>query len=179
MPAEQEQERVTAWVGVLNGETATEQAAARFAPALSAGDVVALEGDLGAGKTVFARSLIRTLHAGEEVPSPTFNLVLTYEPEDPALPTIWHFDLYRLEMPEDAFELGIEEAFGDAISLVEWPDRLGPLLPASHIEVTLLTGAHEHQRLIEVQAPESMAARVAPALEAMGLKPVDAGEQNL
>jgi tRNA threonylcarbamoyladenosine biosynthesis protein TsaE len=68
------------------------------------------------------------------VPSPTFNLVLIY---DTPAGEVWHFDLYRLVAPEEAFELGIEEAFAGAVSLIEWPDRLGPLLPGSRLDVTL------------------------------------------
>ena len=97
-------------------------------------DVIALSGGLGAGKTEFARAFIHARPGGEavtEVPSPTFTLVQTYE----LTPPIWHFDLYRLSRPEDAWELGLEEAFADAISLIEWPERLGDLLPQVRLDV--------------------------------------------
>src|SRR5258708_24955199 len=91
---------------------ATAALAGRVAPLARRGDVVALSGALGSGKTTFARAFVAA-RAGRalEVPSPTFTLVQTYE-----LPTgaIWHFDLYRLERPDDAIELGIDEAFADA-----------------------------------------------------------------
>lgn len=108
--------------------------AGRLARRLRPGDVVGLAGPLGAGKTTFVRHILRALGVAGEVPSPTFNLVLTY-----ATPAgeVWHFDLFRLTAPEEAFELGIDEAFAEAICLVEWPERLGPLLPADCLEVRL------------------------------------------
>lgn len=114
---------------------ATARLAAALALLLRAGDVVALEGDLGAGKTAFARALIRELTGrGEEVPSPTFTLLQTYEALDF---DIWHFDLYRLEKPEDAFELGIEDAMAEGVTLIEWPDRLGRYLPRERLVVRM------------------------------------------
>lgn len=109
--------------------------AARLAPLLKKGDVVTLAGDLGAGKTAFARALIQSLAPGEEVPSPTFTLVQTYDL--PGL-SIWHFDLYRLEEEEkDILELGWDEARRHGVSLVEWPDRLGGLLPRDRLEISI------------------------------------------
>lgn len=116
-------------------EDGTRAVATRLAPTLAAGDIVALEGTLGAGKTAFARALINALPGElEDVPSPTFTLVQTYFRG--AL-EIWHFDLYRLQDPEEAYELGIEDAFADAVSLIEWPNRLGTLLPARHLLVNI------------------------------------------
>ena len=121
----------------LPDAAATQALGAALAQRLKAGDVVALRGDLGAGKTELARGLIRALFGDDtEVPSPTFTLVQTYEDESLPL-SLWHFDLYRLEDPEEAFELGIEEAFADAVSLIEWPERLGPYLPARRLEIAL------------------------------------------
>lgn len=118
---------------------ATEALAAAVAALLRPGDVVALSGELGSGKTTFARALIgavaeRRHVAREEVPSPTFTLVQTYE--FPSLP-VWHFDLYRLKRPDEAFELGIEDAFANAVSLIEWPERLGSLLPRERLDIRL------------------------------------------
>ncbi len=113
----------------------TENAARVLASVVAPGDVIALAGDLGAGKTAFARALINALPgAPEEVPSPTFTLVQTYTRGDL---DVWHFDLYRLEDPEETLELGIEDAFAEAVSLIEWPDRLGQYLPPRHLLVTL------------------------------------------
>jgi tRNA threonylcarbamoyladenosine biosynthesis protein TsaE len=107
--------------------------------------VIGLAGPLGSGKTSFARAFIRARGSGnEEVPSPTFTLVEIYAPA--GKPPVWHFDLYRLAGPEDAYELGIEEAFATAISLIEWPERLGPLLPAEHLMITLTPGEEETVR---------------------------------
>lgn len=120
----------------LPGLFATQQMAAMLAPWLSAGDVVALTGDLGAGKSAFARELIRVL-AGDpalEVPSPTFSLVVSYD-----LPRakVLHADLYRLEEQEELEEIGWEELTDGAIVLVEWPERAPAYLPADRLTIAL------------------------------------------
>lgn len=128
----------------LANEAATLRFMADIAAALEPGDLVTLSGDLGAGKTMFARALIRHL-AGDatiEVPSPTFTLVQTYD----LAPPVWHFDLYRLSRAEDAWELGLEEAFADAIALIEWPERLGSLLPPTRLDVEFATGSDTDTR---------------------------------
>jgi tRNA threonylcarbamoyladenosine biosynthesis protein TsaE len=128
----------------LADEAATRRLGARLARMARAGDVIALGGTLGTGKSTLARAFIRRLTTPEEeVPSPTFTLVQTYDSE-PA--TIWHFDLYRLEKPEDAVELNIDEAFADGITLIEWPERLGRLLPRRRLEVLLEEGDSETAR---------------------------------
>lgn len=115
---------------------ATRAVGAALGRALRAGDVVALTGDLGAGKSELARAAIRARldDPDLDVPSPTFTLVQTYDAPDLE---IWHVDLYRLDRPEDALELGLEEAFADAALLIEWPERLGPDLPAAHLDAWL------------------------------------------
>lgn len=130
--------------------------------------MVALRGDLGAGKTSFARALIAAFaaEAGQpppEVPSPTFTLVQIYEFPRAAL---WHFDLYRIERPEDALELGFEEALAEGIALIEWPERLGALLPAARIEVRLGFGRTDEARRIAIEAPAALAERLAAAFPA-------------
>ena len=131
----------------LADDTATAALGARLGAAARAGDVVALYGDLGAGKTTLARSLIRHLVGPDtEAPSPTFTLVQTYS--GPAFP-IWHFDLYRLEHPGEARELGLEEAV-DGLALIEWPERLGAYLPAQRLEIRLsYDGAGRIARLVD------------------------------
>jgi tRNA threonylcarbamoyladenosine biosynthesis protein TsaE len=113
---------------------ATMALGARLAAAAQGGDVIALWGELGSGKTTLARGFLRSLGHDEEVPSPTFTLVQNY---DLMGMTVWHFDLYRLTRPEEAWELGLEEALDGGIALIEWPERLGPLLPPDRLDVTL------------------------------------------
>jgi tRNA threonylcarbamoyladenosine biosynthesis protein TsaE len=128
---------------VLADEAATARLAAAVAKIVQAGDVIALHGTLGAGKTSFARGFIAALGGGPEVPSPTFTLVQIY---DVAPAPVWHFDLYRTSAPDEALELGIEEAFVEAISLIEWPERLGSLLPSERLDIALDFGAGETER---------------------------------
>ncbi len=112
--------------------------AARLARHLGSGDVILLSGDVGAGKTHFARSLIQSLLAEpEDIPSPTFTLVQTYET---AAAEIWHADLYRLTSVQEVEELGLIDAFATAICLVEWPDRLGALTPPSALSLGFKPG---------------------------------------
>ncbi|MHA1536657.1 MAG: tRNA (adenosine(37)-N6)-threonylcarbamoyltransferase complex ATPase subunit type 1 TsaE [Alphaproteobacteria bacterium] len=107
------------------GEAASAELAGAIAGLARIGDVIALSGSIGAGKTVFARGFVQALtKADEEVPSPTFTLLQTYDcPRGP----IHHYDLYRLERAADAYEIGIEESFADAITLIEWPERIAEL----------------------------------------------------
>ena len=118
----------------LADEAATLALAARVAALARKGDAILLEGGLGSGKTVFARGVLSALGVAEEVPSPTFTLVQAY---DTARGPVWHFDLYRLRQPEEVLELGFEEARAEAILLMEWPERLGPLRPADGLTVAL------------------------------------------
>lgn len=116
-------------------------------------DVILLKGDLGAGKSTFARALIQALcGAHTEVPSPTFTLVQTYETPKFIL---WHFDLYRLEHPDEIYELGIEEAFQTGVCLIEWPERLGPYLPKTYVEIQLSYGNEENERVVCVKYNDS------------------------
>jgi len=132
----------------LPDERATDQLGATLAARLRIGDVVGLKGELGAGKTTLARAILRA--AAEDarliVPSPTFTLVEVY---DTPRGSFWHFDLYRLETPEQVIELGWEEALAEGISIIEWPERLGPLLP-KHLSVTLEVDGDGRRALLDV-----------------------------
>jgi tRNA threonylcarbamoyladenosine biosynthesis protein TsaE len=142
----------------LPDETATAALAARIAAAAAPADIIALKGDLGTGKTTFARAFIRACGNQDEVPSPTFTLVQVYD----AGPTaIWHFDLYRIRSPEDAWELGIEDAFITGISLIEWPERLGPLLPDPRLELGFAFGDEPGARRIAIDPGEGWQGRLA------------------
>ena len=132
----------------LDNEDATADMAARLSRLAGTGDVLALEGDLGTGKTMFARAFIRALTAPDtEVPSPTFTLLQVYD--DGPVP-IHHFDLYRLETPDEAVELGIDDAFADGISLIEWPQRLGRLLPPGCLTISLSHGDSPERRRVRL-----------------------------
>jgi tRNA threonylcarbamoyladenosine biosynthesis protein TsaE len=113
----------------------TEALGQRLAGLARPGDVILLEGPIGAGKSCLARAFIRArLGREEEVPSPTFTLVQVYEA---AGVEIWHADLYRLTHPDEVWELGLDDAFQTAICLVEWPDRLGAHQPPGALHIRL------------------------------------------
>lgn len=113
---------------------------------VTAGDTILLSGDVGAGKTHFARALIQSLLlVPEDVPSPTFTLVQTY---DTPKGGIWHTDLYRLTSAHEVEELGLIDAFETAICLVEWPDRLGTLIPKAALSITLSQGPDDTRLLV-------------------------------
>lgn len=111
----------------LDDVRATEAVGRALAAQLKPGDVVALSGPLGAGKTSLARGLINALGFAGDVPSPSFGLVIPYAPPDVRMP-VWHVDLYRLESAGDVDELGLDDARCDAALLIEWPQRMGPRL---------------------------------------------------
>ena len=122
---------------------ATNALASRMAGVAEAGDIIGLAGELGAGKTTFARAFIRARVGEVEVPSPTFTLVQIYE--NGGAP-VWHFDLYRLEDSEEIYELGIEEAFDTAICRIEWPEKMAGNEPQDWLEMRLNPGAGENAR---------------------------------
>ena len=114
-------------------EAETISFAKKFAKTLKGNEIIALRGTLGMGKTVFARGIIQQLTGREEeVPSPTFTLLQTYETPSGE---IFHFDFYRLKSPQEAYEIGIEEAFENGLCLIEWPEKIGKLLPQRAINI--------------------------------------------
>jgi tRNA threonylcarbamoyl adenosine modification protein YjeE len=132
----------------------------RLAALLRPGDLVGLEGELGAGKTELARAVIRARAGAEvEVPSPTFTLVQPYRLPDLL---VTHADLYRLGAAEEVLELGLDEALVEGAVLVEWPERAGGLLPAERLTLRLaaVPGAGPETRLLTIEAGGEWAARL-------------------
>jgi len=130
------------------------------APHLGAGDVILLEGGLGAGKSHFARGVIQARQTvAEDVPSPTFTLVQTYDVGDLE---IWHADLYRLNSPDEAFELGLEDALEDSICLIEWPDRLAEATPANALQLRFEMTSCEDEREAFATYDDPKWARILP-----------------
>jgi tRNA threonylcarbamoyl adenosine modification protein YjeE len=134
---------------ILDDPAATDALADRLGAMLGAGDTLLLSGGIGAGKTHFARALIRSLQeVPEDVPSPTFTLVQEYRTRAGPL---WHADLYRLGGPDEIVELGLEAALGTAICLVEWPDRLGDLAPPDALSLHFAPGPDDDARAVELR----------------------------
>jgi tRNA threonylcarbamoyladenosine biosynthesis protein TsaE len=131
---------------ILKDEAATARLGVAIARRLGAGESVCLSGPLGAGKSTLARALIRALTTpDEDVPSPTFTLVQFYE--GPGL-KIAHFDLYRLTSPDEAYEIGLDEALDDGAAVIEWPERLQGRLPGDRLDVEIaLDGMGRRARL--------------------------------
>lgn len=146
---------------ILPDERATAEFGEDIAAALRAGDVILLEGDLGAGKTTLARALVRALAEDPEleVPSPTFTLVQTYATRIP----VAHVDLYRLGAPDEVDELGLDEAARSGVIVVEWPQRADGRLPAAAATIGLTD--HGAGRIARVSGPQSFLARLARSLE--------------
>ncbi|HUO94162.1 MAG TPA: tRNA (adenosine(37)-N6)-threonylcarbamoyltransferase complex ATPase subunit type 1 TsaE [Rhizomicrobium sp.] len=130
---------------LLRSPAETAALGARIAAALEPGDTVALQGDLGAGKTTLARAVLAALGLGETVPSPTFTLVQRYE--TPRL-TIAHFDLYRVEREEEIEELGLDDALVEGAVLMEWPEHAGSRLPQDALHVQLVAVDETSRRAI-------------------------------
>lgn len=133
----------------LSSPDDTTALARRMGAVLRPGDVLLLSGGIGAGKTHFARALIQSLQdVPEDVPSPTFTLVQVY---DTTAGELWHSDLYRLSHPDEVVELGLNEAFEDAVCLVEWPDRLGDLAPEDALNMTFSMTEGAGERLLDLR----------------------------
>ena len=129
----------------LKNELETGILASQLADVSVTGDVIGLIGDLGVGKTAFARAFINARVGDVEVPSPTFTIVQVYEFSDI---NVYHFDLYRIEETEELFELGIEDAFADGISLIEWPDRMDTYLPSDRLDIIFSSVSSENARQV-------------------------------
>jgi tRNA threonylcarbamoyladenosine biosynthesis protein TsaE len=141
---------------ILSDAAATDAAGRALAPHLRAGDVIALSGDLGAGKTSFARGVLAGLGFAEEAPSPSFALVIPYAPPDVRLP-VWHVDLYRLDDENEVEQLGLDDALSDSVLIIEWPERMGARLwpEALRLHFEAIAGG----RRLTVDAPPSWETR--------------------
>ncbi|MFN7039085.1 MAG: tRNA (adenosine(37)-N6)-threonylcarbamoyltransferase complex ATPase subunit type 1 TsaE [Alphaproteobacteria bacterium] len=134
----------------LNKKQDTEALAKKIAKSTRMGDVILLKGDLGVGKTFFAKNFIKYFFPNQDVTvnSPTFNLVQTYTTN---LFTIWHFDLYRLKTVEEIFELGVEQAFDEAVSIIEWPELIQTILPKNVLEIEFSFNEKTDQRQVSLR----------------------------
>ncbi len=127
-------------------EVETRELAETFAETLKPGDVLCLRGDLGVGKTVFAKGLCSALGVTEHVSSPTFTLVNEYEGKDIK---VYHFDLYRIEDPDELYEIGFEEFIGgNALAIIEWPERGEAVLPARRTEILIERDGEDCRRVL-------------------------------
>ena len=158
----------------LSDLVATQRFGRLLAAQLQAGDVIALSGALGAGKSALARAIIQAVDPTEDdVPSPTFTLVQQYALADGT--PLWHLDLYRINDAEDAMALGLDDAFIDAVCLIEWPDRLKKFMPKTNLSIHLYasdvaddaaddavgeSGVGSTIRFADVTAPPYWAARI-------------------
>ena len=130
----------------INGIQSLEAVARQFWSAISEHRVIAFYGSMGAGKTTFITALCKVLGVEDTVNSPTFTLVNEYEAAD-GMP-VWHFDFYRIERPEEALDIGLEEyLYGDGLCLIEWPENIEPLLPEDCLKVYLEVVGAEQRRL--------------------------------
>ena len=131
---------------ISNSESDTIKAAKDLAAEIKPNEIIFLNGTLGMGKTVFARALIRALYKDDtlEVISPTFTLVQTYDTD---IAPIAHYDLYRIEDPDEIFELGWEDSLTDGITIVEWPRRLGPYAPTSYLDISITNTDNDARKI--------------------------------
>ncbi|MEM8553302.1 MAG: tRNA (adenosine(37)-N6)-threonylcarbamoyltransferase complex ATPase subunit type 1 TsaE [Pseudomonadota bacterium] len=151
----------------LRNQLATETLGRTLAVLAEVGDVFALSGHIGAGKSVLARAFIKKRldddGRSEDIPSPTFTLVQTYET---ASVEIWHCDLYRVTHADEVLELGLDNAFETGVCLIEWPDRMGPDLPDHTLHINLQPERSSDSRLCSITSKFSgWSARLKNVLE--------------
>jgi len=137
---------------ISHSEQETYAAAAEFVAGLAPGSVVALSGDLGAGKSAFASGILATLGAEEPFPSPTFVIMHRYDLADPSpsgIRRIYHIDAYRLDDPEELRKLGFEEWVSDSqgLVLIEWPERVESLLSENAVVISLETVSETERKI--------------------------------
>lgn len=145
----------------LDGEAATEALGRKLATAVRRGDVIALSGPLGCGKSTLARAVVRALTGDETVvPSPTFTLLESYGPVAALGCPIHHIDLYRIGGRDELLELGIEDAMAEGVTLIEWPEKLGDLAPAHRLDIELGHGEGECGRRATLRGDRQWRARI-------------------
>ena len=130
---------------ISNSEEDTSMLAKKIADIARQRDVFAIYGTLGMGKSVFSRAFIRHLTGAKEIPSPTFTLLQIYEAK---YFDIYHYDMYRIKTPEEVFELGIEDAFYQGVSLIEWPEKMEEYLPAGTIKIRIVPEGDNRRRIL-------------------------------
>lgn len=134
---------------ICNTEKDTVKLGQKLSSIAKKGDVFALFGTLGMGKSVLSRAFVKKLTSANEVPSPTFTLVQVYEADDF---DIYHFDLYRLKSPEEIFEIGMEEAIYEGVCLIEWPEKMQGYLPKNIFKVEI--APYEQGRKIKIETSD-------------------------
>lgn len=146
---------------ISRNEAETATIGTRLASCLAPGDVIALSGPLGAGKSVLARAVLRSLTCDPElaVPSPSFTLVQIYE--TPQGMPLWHVDLYRLASSEELVEIGLDEAFETAITLIEWPERAEGILPDTRLTIHIAR-CGEGERSLDFEGEVGWRSRLTP-----------------
>ncbi len=133
-----------------NSPKETENIAKAFAKTLKGGEVICLNGDLGVGKTAFVQGLCKALGVIEPISSPTFTIVNCYEGKLP----IYHFDVYRIEDPDEMYEIGYEEyIYSDGITIIEWSEKISEILPEKRYDIKILKNLEKHDdfRFIEIE----------------------------
>ncbi len=141
---------------ILVDPAATEEAGRALSAQVRIGDVIALSGELGTGKTTLARGLLAGLGLAEEAPSPSYALVIPYDVPAVRVP-VWHVDLYRLDGPEETQQLALEEGRQVALLIIEWPERLGNRLWKDALHLHLLENSDG--RHLTVRVPPSWEGR--------------------
>lgn len=136
---------------ICETEEDTKKLAEKLSSIAQRHDVFALYGTLGAGKSTLSRYFIQHLCGVIDVPSPTFTLLQTYETENF---DVWHYDMYRIKSADEAYELGIEDAFFEGVSLIEWPEKIASILPNDIWKITITTEGSRRRFVIEVYSAE-------------------------
>jgi tRNA threonylcarbamoyladenosine biosynthesis protein TsaE len=151
-----------------SSEQETRALARTFAAQLKRGSVVGLTGDLGAGKTQFVQGVCEAFGVVEHVMSPSFVILNRYSGKDAneLELLVYHLDLYRVKSVEELYDIGLEEfLYGDGLTLIEWAEQLGGLLPAERFDVRFSFGVHAHERRIEIERRRSSKGHVAARLK--------------